>query len=120
MLKKYTKLTRLQYLYNECKYTNIHSTTEGQSHERILAHSYFEKKIEQKLEFEKEKKEQPSLSLLNIEPNEKEESSYLGVRLILYRLGQLSFDHLKESSTLMLNKTPALLRDIRGIDKQYS
>jgi hypothetical protein len=56
------------------------------------------------------------------------ESRYQGIehipyqysRLFLSQLQHLSYDHLKEFKIIMLQKSPALLRDLRGIDKLYS
>ncbi|KAJ3373261.1 Ral GTPase-activating protein subunit alpha-2 [Kappamyces sp. JEL0680] len=41
-------------------------------------------------------------------------------RLFIAQSGQLQFDHLKDGKFQMLAKTPSLLRDLRGLDKQYS
>lgn len=39
-------------------------------------------------------------------------------RLLLSHLGLIHYDHLKDASFQMLNKTPALFRDLRGLDRK--
>jgi hypothetical protein len=46
--------------------------------------------------------------------------AYETARNFMCSLGLLSFDYLKEGSVHMLSKTPALLRDLKGLDKKYS
>jgi hypothetical protein len=41
-------------------------------------------------------------------------------RLLLSQMGFLSFDYLKEGTVHMLTKSPALFRDIKGLDKKPS
>ena len=45
---------------------------------------------------------------------------FQNARLFLAQMGQLSFDYLKDGNVHMLGKSPALLRDIRGIDKKHT
>ncbi|KAF7726352.1 Ral GTPase-activating protein subunit alpha-1 [Apophysomyces ossiformis] len=40
-------------------------------------------------------------------------------RLLLSHLGFINYDHLKDGSFQMLNKTPALYRDLRGLDRKH-
>ncbi len=46
--------------------------------------------------------------------------AYETARNFMCSLGLLSFDYLKEGSVHMLSKSPALLRDLKGLDKKYS
>ncbi|KAG1463089.1 hypothetical protein G6F46_002102 [Rhizopus delemar] len=54
-------------------------------------------------------------------PQEAEESHvpFLYSRLLMSHLGLIEYDHLKDGSFQMLNKSPALYRDIRGLDRKH-
>ncbi|KAI7855415.1 hypothetical protein BDC45DRAFT_568310 [Circinella umbellata] len=53
-------------------------------------------------------------------PHEAEKSHvpFQQCRLLLSHLGFINYDHLKDGSFQMLNKTPALYRDLRGLDRK--
>jgi hypothetical protein len=40
-------------------------------------------------------------------------------RLLLSHMGFIHYNHLKDGSFQMLNKTPALYRDLRGLDRKH-
>lgn len=40
-------------------------------------------------------------------------------RLLLSHLGFINYNYLKDGSFQMLNKTPALYRDLRGLDRKH-
>ncbi len=54
-------------------------------------------------------------------PQEAEESHvpFLYSRLLMSHLGLIEYDHLKDGSFQILNKSPALYRDIRGLDRKH-
>ncbi|KAI8144750.1 hypothetical protein BJV82DRAFT_606134 [Fennellomyces sp. T-0311] len=53
-------------------------------------------------------------------PHEAEKSHvpFQQCRLLLSHLGFINYEHLKDGSFQMLNKTPALYRDLRGLDRK--
>jgi hypothetical protein len=53
-------------------------------------------------------------------PKRQRNRAFEMARLFLAQTGQLSFDHLKEGKLQMLVKSASLMRDIKGLDKQYS
>lgn len=54
-------------------------------------------------------------------PSEAEKSNVLfqQSRLLMSHMGFIHYHHLKNGSFQMLNKTPALYRDLRGLDRKH-
>lgn len=40
-------------------------------------------------------------------------------RLLMSHMGLIQYNHLKDGSFKMLNKSPALYRDLRGLDRKH-
>jgi hypothetical protein len=109
-----TALSRFQQAHPECAYHN----------HALEAQNEFDEQYQKEINFQiEQEKNLPPRQENNLqEPEIDPQSEYFPfetARLFMSQLGLLSFDYLKDGAVHMLSKSPAFIRDIKGLDKKF-